>query len=60
MSTQDALLAEQRETNRLLKEIAGSLNALLGKPPIRVAWSGAEDPPPPALPLSSLFWRGRG
>lgn len=43
MSVQDSLLAEQRETNRLLKEIAGDLRALLGKPPIRVGWAGAEE-----------------
>lgn len=37
----NAILLEQRETNRLLKEIAGSLNVLLGKPPIKVRWEEA-------------------
>lgn len=42
MTSQDTLLAEQRETNRLLRQIAANLDALLGKPPIHVGWAGAE------------------
>lgn len=53
----DVLIAEQRETNRLLREIAGNLNLLLGKPPIGIAWSGASEVKPEDSALQRFMKR---